>query len=637
MKHLLGDAFRGSEASIGWIPNPSAGFAERSTKNPEGSPQGFVCLGWQEVKTKAAVGLATYMLTRLLRTFLRKYAAVLGSVIGLQLVQTVAALYLPRLLANIIDNGVAKGNNRYVWTTGSIMLVITLVQVVFAIGAVYFGSRAAMGFGRDVRGALFRQVGAFSAREVGELGAPSLITRITNDVQQVQMLVLMTCTLLVAAPITAVGGIIMALRVDAGLSSILLVSIPALAVGVGLVIARMVPQFRLMQERIDAVNRVLREQITGMRVVRAFVREPHETKRFARVNDDVTETSLRAGRLMAFFFPIVTMVLNVSSAAVLWFGAGRVNDGTLSVGSMIAFLSYLSQILISVMQATFMAVMIPRAAVCAERIQEVLDTVPSVATANNPVRELVGRASLELRNAGFQYPGAQTAVLEGISVHCRAGETTAIIGSTGSGKTTLVGLIPRLFDVTDGAVLMNGVDVRDIDPDVLRARIGLVPQKPYLFSGTVASNLRYGKTDATNDELWEALTVAQAADFVRSMPDQLESAILQGGSNVSGGQRQRLAIARALIRRPDIYLFDDSFSALDLVTDANLRAALKPYTVDAAVVIVAQRISTIRTADQIMVLEDGQIVGLGKHAELLDNCPTYVEIAASQATEAAAA
>jgi ATP-binding cassette, subfamily B, multidrug efflux pump len=577
------------------------------------------------------------MLTRLLRTFLRKYTAVLGSVIGLQLVQTVAALYLPRLLANIIDKGVAKGNNRYVWTTGSIMLVITLVQVVFAIGAVYFGSRAAMGFGRDVRGALFRQVGAFSAREVGELGAPSLITRITNDVQQVQMLVLMTCTLLVAAPITAVGGIIMALRVDAGLSSILLVSIPALAVGVGLVIARMVPQFRLMQERIDAVNRVLREQITGMRVVRAFVREPHETKRFAKVNDDVTETSLRAGRLMAFFFPIVTMVLNVSSAAVLWFGAGRVNNGSLSVGSMIAFLSYLSQILISVMQATFMAVMIPRAAVCAERIQEVLDTVPSVATATNPVRELVGRASLELHNAGFQYPGAQTAVLEGISVHCRAGETTAIIGSTGSGKTTLVGLIPRLFDVTDGAVLMNGVDVREIDPEVLRARIGLVPQKPYLFSGTVASNLRYGKTDATEDELWEALTVAQAAEFVRSMPDQMESAILQGGSNVSGGQRQRLAIARALIRRPEIYLFDDSFSALDLVTDANLRAALKPYTVDAAVVIVAQRISTIRTADQIMVLEDGQIVGLGKHAELLDNCPTYVEIAASQATEAAAA
>jgi ATP-binding cassette, subfamily B, multidrug efflux pump len=577
------------------------------------------------------------MLTRLLRTFLRKYAAVLSAVVGLQLVQTIAALYLPRLLANIIDKGVAKGNNRYVWTTGSIMLVITLVQVVFAIGAVYFGSRAAMGFGRDVRGALFRQVGSFSAREVGELGAPSLITRITNDVQQVQMLVLMTCTLLVAAPITAVGGIIMALRVDAGLSSILLVSIPALAVGVGLVIARMVPQFRLMQERIDAVNRVLREQITGMRVVRAFVREPHETQRFAKVNDDVTETSLRAGRLMAFFFPIVTMVLNVSSAAVLWFGAGRVDKGTLSVGSMIAFLSYLSQILISVMQATFMAVMIPRAAVCAERIQEVLDTVPSVATAINPVRELVGRSSLELRNAGFQYPGAQTAVLDGISVHCRAGETTAVIGSTGSGKTTLVGLIPRLFDVTDGAVLMNGVDVREIDPDVLRARIGLVPQKPYLFSGTVASNLRYGKTDATDDELWEALTVAQAADFVRSMPDQLNSPILQGGSNVSGGQRQRLAIARALIRRPDVYLFDDSFSALDLVTDANLRAALKPYTVDAAVVIVAQRISTIRTADQIVVLEDGQVVGLGTHAELLENCPTYVEIAASQATEAAAA
>jgi ATP-binding cassette, subfamily B, multidrug efflux pump len=577
------------------------------------------------------------MLTRLLRTYLRRYRAVLAGVVVLQFVQTVAALYLPRLFADIIDKGVAKGNNRYVWTTGSVMLVIALVQVVFAIGAVYFGSRAAMGFGRDVRGALFHQVGAFSAREVGELGAPSLITRITNDVQQVQMLVLMTCTLLVAAPITAVGGIIMALRVDTGLSSILLVSIPALAIGIGIVISRMVPQFRLMQDRIDAVNRVLREQITGMRVVRAFVREPHETRRFAKVNDDVTETSLRAGRLMAFFFPIVIMVLNVSSAAVLWFGGSRVDKGTLSVGSMIAFLSYLSQILISVMQATFMAVMVPRAAVCAERIQEVLDTVPSVATATNPVRELMGRSSLELRAASFQYPGAETAVLEGITVRCRAGETTAIIGSTGSGKTTLLGLIPRLFDVTDGSVLMNDVDIRDLDPDVLRARIGLVPQKPYLFSGTVATNLRYGKPDATDDELWEALTVAQAADFVRAMPDQLDSAILQGGSNVSGGQRQRLAIARALVRRPEIYLFDDSFSALDLVTDANLRAALKPYTADAAVLIVAQRISTIRTAEQILVLEDGKTVGLGTHEELLRNCSTYVEIAASQATESEAA
>ena len=577
------------------------------------------------------------MLTRLLRTYLRRYKAVLAGVVGLQFVQTVAAPYFPGLFADIIDKGVAKGNNRYVWTTGSVMFVITLVQVVFAIGAVYFGSRAAMGFGRDVRGALFHQVGAFSAREVGELGAPSLITRITNDVQQVQMLVLMTCTLLVAAPITAVGGIIMALRVDTGLSSILLVAVPALAVGVGIVISRMVPQFRLMQDRIDAVNRVLREQITGMRVVRAFVREPHETRRFAKVNDDVTETSLRAGRLMAFFFPIVIMVLNVSSAAVLWFGGSRVDRGTLSVGSMIAFLSYLSQILISVMQATFMAVMIPRAAVCAERIQEVLDTVPSVATATNPVRDLVGRSSLELRAASFQYPGAETAVLEGIAVRCRAGETTAIIGSTGSGKTTLLGLIPRLFDVTDGAVLMNDVDIRDLDPDVLRSRIRLVPQKPYLFSGTVATNLRYGKPNATGDELWEALTVAQAADFVRALPDQLNSAILQGGSNLSGGQRHRLAIARALVRRPEDYLFDDSFSALDLVTDANLRAAIKPYTADAAVLIVAQRISTIRTAEQILVLEDGKTVGLGTHEELLRNCPTYVEIAASQPTESEAA
>ena len=577
------------------------------------------------------------MLLRLLRTFLARYRSVLAVVVGLQFVQTVASLYLPRLFADIIDKGVAKGNNRYVWTTGLVMLLITLVQVGFSIAAVYFGSRVAMGFGRDVRGALFHQVGAFSAREVGAIGAPSLITRITNDVQQVQMMVLMTCTLLIAAPITAIGGTIMALRVDVGLSSILLVSIPLLTICMGIVISQMVPQFRVMQERIDGLNRVLREQITGMRVVRAFVREPHETARFAKVNSDVTETSLKAGRLMALMFPIVIIIMNLSSSAVVWFGAGRVDRGTLTVGSMIAFLSYLAQILFSVMMATFMAVLVPRAAVCAERIQEVLQTVPSVATATNPIREIPGRSTLEFRDVGFHYPGAENAVLHSISFTCLAGQTTAIIGSTGSGKTTMVGLIPRLFDATAGAVLMNGIDVREIDPEVLRGRIGLVPQKPYLFSGTVATNLRYGKPDATDDELWEALTVAQAADFVKAMPEQLNAAILQGGSNVSGGQRQRLAIARALARRPAVYLFDDSFSALDLVTDANLRAALKPFTADAAVVIVAQRISTIRTADQIMVLEDGEIVGLGTHQELLESCPTYVEIAESQTAEVAAA
>jgi ATP-binding cassette, subfamily B, multidrug efflux pump len=570
------------------------------------------------------------MLIRLLRSHLRPYAWVLVAVGVLQLFQTMANLFLPTLNARIIDNGIAKGDNAYIVRTGAVMLVITLVQIALAIGAVYYGSRASMGFGRDVRADLFHRVTGFSAREVNDFGAPSLITRITNDVQQVQMLLFMTCTLLIAAPVTAIGGIILAVREDKGLSLLLLVSIPVLLLSVGTVISRMVPQYRVMQERIDVVNRVLREQITGMRVVRAFVREPEETARFGEANDDLTDTALAAGRLMAFMFPTVVIVLNVSSVAAIWFGANRVSDGNLSIGAMIAFLSYLAQILMAVMMATFMAVLWPRAAVCAERIEEVLDTEPSVKASPTPVTTLLARSVVEFRDATFAYPGSDEPVLAGISLRARAGQTTAVIGSTGAGKTTLLNLVPRLFDVTSGAVLVDGVDVRELEPELLWSRLGLVPQRPYLFSGTVASNVRYGKPDATDEEVWEALEIAQARDFVSTMPGQLDARIAQGGTNVSGGQRQRLAIARALVRRPEIYLFDDSFSALDLATDARLRAALEPHVAESTVIVVAQRVSTIMNADQILVLEDGHTVGLGTHRELLDTCPTYAEIVESQ-------
>ena len=573
------------------------------------------------------------MLIRLLRTYLRPYRKLLVAVVALQAAQTIANLYLPTLNAHIIDRGIAKGDHAYIRSTGMIMLGITLVQVSFAVCAVYFGSKAAMGFGRDVRSGLFHQVTGYSAQEVGKFGAPSLITRITNDVQQVQMLVLMTCTLLVAAPIMTVGGVVMALREDTGLSTILLVSIPVLLFILYNVISRMVPQFRRMQDKIDGINKVLREQIIGIRVVRAFVREPDEAKRFEVVNEDLTRNSLVAGRLMACMFPTVTMVLNVSSVAVVWIGANRINSGSMSIGALVAFLTYLAQILMSVMMATFMVVMLPRAAVCAERIQDVLDTQSSVVPAEHPIAVVGTTGSLEFRGVGFHYPGAERPILDDISFRSLAGKTTAIIGSTGSGKTSLINLVPRLADTTNGAVLVDGVDVRDLQPDELWKRIGLVPQKPYLFSGTVASNLRYGKPDATDEELWEALEVAQAKDFVSDMPDQLDARIAQGGSNVSGGQRQRLAIARALVRKPEIYLFDDSFTALDLATDARLRAALVPFTRGATMVIVAQRVSTIMKADQILVLEDGQTVGLGTHAELLESCPTYAEIVSSQYAE----
>ncbi len=572
------------------------------------------------------------MLTRLLRAYLVRYKKWLLAVVALQFVQTIAALYLPTLNADIIDQGIIPNDTDLIIRLGVVMLGVTLIQVVFAIGATYFGSKTAMGFGRDVRGGLFHHVTDFSAQEVAHFGAPSLINRITNDVTQVQMLVLMSCTLLVAAPITIVGGLVMALREDGPLSLILAVAIPALVLGVGIVVSKMVPQFQDMQERIDRVNQVLREQITGMRVVRAFVREPDEAARFGTANADLTSTSLKAGRLMAFMFPIVLLVLNVSSVAAIWFGGQRIGSGDMQIGSLVAFLSYLVQILMSVMMATFVTSMIPRAAVCADRIQEVLETDSTVVAPPSPVTELPLRGSVELRGVGFNYPGAEAPVLTDITLRARAGQTTAIIGSTGSGKTTLLNLVPRLFDATEGEVLVDGIDVRQLDPELLWSRIGLIPQKPYLFSGTVASNLRYGNPDATDDDLWAALRIAQGADFVLAMPDGLEAPIAQGGTNVSGGQRQRLAIARALVKKPGIYLFDDSFSALDLTTDARLRAALGPVTADATVVIVAQRVSTIIDADQILVLEDGRAVGLGTHTDLLAGCPTYAEIVASQLT-----
>jgi len=570
------------------------------------------------------------MLGRLLVRFLRPYWLLLLGVVVFQLGQSIASLYLPTLNADIINKGVLKGDTAYIINTGIVMLIITLGQIVCAVIAVYFGARLAMSFGRDLRGAIFHQVGLFSEREVSKFGAPSLITRTTNDVQQVQMLVLMTCTLLVSAPILAIGGVIFALRQDVPLSGILLVAIPVLLIGIGLIISRMVPQFRKMQTRIDTINRVLREQLTGIRVVRAFVREPVEVDRFADANAAVTETALRAGRLFALMFPFVLLVMNVSSIAVLWFGAGRIDSGDLQVGSLVAFLSYLIQILMAVMMATFMAVLLPRAAVSGDRIGEVLNTESSVVAPTNPVTTFTRSGLVELRGATFSYPGADQPVLQDVTFTAKPGTTTAIIGSTGAGKTTLINLLPRLFDVTGGAALIDGVDVRDVDPELLWARIGLIPQRPYLFSGTVASNLRYGKPDATDEELWHALEIAQAKDFVEKMPEKLDAPIAQGGTNVSGGQRQRLAIARALVKRPEIYVFDDSFSALDTATDARLRAALDREVSGATRIVVAQRVSTILDADQIIVLDDGKIVGIGTHDELLLSSPEYAEIVQSQ-------
>lgn len=570
------------------------------------------------------------MLGRLLVRYLRPGWALILAVIVFQLAQAVASLMLPALNADIIDQGVITGDIGYIWRTGALMLGISLVQIVCAVIAVYFGSRLAMGMGKSLRSDLFHRVVAFSQREVGRFGAPSLITRNTNDVQQVQMLVQVSATLMVSAPILAIGGIVMAMRQDIGLSWIIAVSVPVLLIVVSLIVSRMVPAFASMQRKIDRVNQILREQLTGIRVVRAFVRERQESARFGVASDDLRKTATLAGNYMALMFPVVMLVLNVSSVSVIWFGAFQVQGSGVQIGTLVAFLSYLMQILMGVMMATFMFVMIPRAAVCADRIGEVLGTEPSVAAPAVPAEAPAATGLVRFDHVDFRYPGADDAVLHDVSFVAEPGTTTAIIGSTGAGKSTLIGLIPRLFDVTGGAVAVDGVDVRDYDPDDLWARVGLVPQRAFLFAGTVASNLRYGNGAASDDDLWRALEIAQAAEFVRAMPAGLESPIAQGGTNVSGGQRQRLAIARALVKRPPVYVFDDSFSALDLSTDAALRRALDAMRPRATRIVVAQRVSTIQHADQIVVLDHGRVVGVGRHADLVETCETYREIVESQ-------
>jgi ATP-binding cassette, subfamily B, multidrug efflux pump len=577
------------------------------------------------------------VLISLLRSHLRPYQQPIILIVLFQLVSTIASLYLPGLNAQIIDQGVVTGDTGYILRTGGVMLAVTVLQILCSIAAVYFGAKTAMALGRDLRESVFVKVESFAAQEVGRFGAPSLITRSTNDIQQVQMMVLLTFTMMITAPIMCFGGIIMALRQDVALSSLLLVIVPVLLVCVVLIISRMRPLFRSMQKKIDLINQILREQIGGVRVIRAFVKDTHERRRFDAASTDLMDVSVGVGRLMALMFPTVMLVMNVSSVAVMWFGGHRIATGQMQIGTLTAFLSYLLQILMAVMMATFMFVMLPRAEVSAERISEVLDTVPSVRAPRAPQLRSLRRGLVELCEASFSYPGAQEAVLHGVSLIARPGETTAIVGSTGSGKSTLLNLIPRLVDVTAGSVLVDDHDVRALDPEDLRSSIGLIPQRPYLFGGTVATNLRYGKTDATDDELWAALEIAQAREFVQEMPDGLNSVIAQGGTNVSGGQRQRLAIARAVVKSPDIYLFDDSFSALDYDTDARLRAALSTVTAASAVIIVAQRISTIRRADRIVVLDQGAVVGTGTHAALMGSCETYRQIVLSQLSEEEAA
>ncbi|GAA4026617.1 ABC transporter ATP-binding protein [Streptomyces plumbiresistens] len=577
------------------------------------------------------------VLIRLLRTYIRPYKKPITLLVLLQFLQTCATLYLPTLNADIIDSGVVQGDTGYILSFGAVMIGISLVQVVCNVGAVYYGAKTASAIGRDLRADIFDQVQSFSAREVGQFGAPSLITRTTNDVQQIQMLALMTFTLMVSAPIMCVGGIVLALGLDVPLSGVLVAVVPVMGICLTLIVRALRPLFRSMQVKLDTVNRVLREQITGNRVIRAFVRDEYEQQRFRKANADLTDTALASGNLLALMFPMVMTVVNLSSIAVVWFGAHRIDGGEMQIGDLTAFLAYLMQIVMSVMMATFMFMMVPRAEVCAERIEEVLGTSSSVVPPKAPVLELRRHGHLELRGAGFRYPGAEEPVLKSIDLVARPGETTAVIGSTGSGKSTLLGLVPRLFDATDGEVLVDGVDVATIDPVLLAKTVSMVPQRPYLFAGTVATNLRYGNPDATDEELWHALEVAQAKDFVERLEGGLDAPIAQGGTNVSGGQRQRLAIARTLVQRPEIYLFDDSFSALDYATDAALRAALAQETAEATVVIVAQRVSTIRDADRIVVLDEGRVVGTGRHQELMADNETYREIVLSQLTEAEAA
>ncbi|MCI0143312.1 ABC transporter ATP-binding protein/permease [Arthrobacter bambusae] len=570
------------------------------------------------------------MLVTLIRRYSKPYLPQILAVIIFQLASTIATLYLPSLNAKIIDEGVSRGDTNYIWQTGALMLVVALGQVIAAIAGVYFGSRVAMAMGRDLRRDVFRKVSSFSAKDVNSFGAPTLITRGTNDVQQVQMLMLMGLNFMVSTPIMCVGGIIMALREDLSLSWLVWVSVPLLVAVVGYLVVRLMPLFRSMQMKIDAINGVLREQIIGIRVVRAFVREPYEAKRFGDANKDLTLVSVKIGNLFVLMFPAIGMILHLSTAAVLWFGGQRVDAGNMQVGSLTAFLQYLLQILMAVMMGTFMAMMIPRASVCADRIGEVLDVEPSIHDPKAPVAPAEKKGRVEFRDVTFKYPGAEAPVLSNISFTAEPGQTLAIIGSTGAGKTTLVSLLPRLYDVASGDVLLDGVPVTSLDRDEITSRVATVPQKPYLFSGTIEHNLRFGKTDATDQELWDALETAQAKDFVMEKSSGLNRRVAQGGTNVSGGQRQRLCIARALVTQPKVYLFDDSFSALDVATDARLRRALKEKTQDATVIIVAQRVSTIADADQILVLDNGRIVDRGTHEELLETSPTYQEIVESQ-------
>ena len=576
-------------------------------------------------------------LWRILIQYLKPHWVLLLAVMVFQFIQSMASLSLPTLNADIINHGVAKGDTGYILATGGLMLLIALGQVAGSILATYFGSRLAMSVGRDIRGDVFAKVGKFSERDVAVFGTPSLITRSTNDVQQVQMLVLMGSTMLLSAPILAVGGVIMALGLDVNLSIIMAVAVPVLLVVIGFLLSRMIPLFRLMQERIDRINLVLREQLTGVRVVRAFVRESTETARFDEANAQVTETALKSGRLMAFMFPTVLIVLNFSSIAVLWLGAYRVDSGAMQIGTVMAFLQYLMQILMAVMMSMFMAMMIPRAAVCADRVSEVMKTEPSVVPAANPVHSDLTSGSIQFDDVTFAYPGAEKPVLGGMSFAIAAGSTTAIIGPTGSGKTTLINLIARLVDPTEGRVLIDGTPLRDLATDDLWSKIGLIPQKAYLFSGTVADTLRYGRESATDDELWKALEIAQAKDFIQALPDGLNAAVVQGGTNFSGGQRQRLAIARALVKLPEVLIFDDSFSALDLTTDAKLRQALARELPTVTKIIVGQRVASIKHADQIVVCQDGAIAALGTHEELLKSSEIYQEIVSSQMTAEEAA
>jgi len=578
----------------------------------------------------ASISSEGFVLGKLLIRYLSRYRWLLVAILVFQAASAIATLYLPRLNADIINLGVARGDTGFIWSQGGLMLVISLGQIVASVIATYFAARAAMAAGRDIRLDVFERVSGFSERELSQFGAGSLITRNTNDVQQVQMLAMMGATMLVSAPLLAIGGIVMALQQDVGLSWLIAVAVPALLVAAGLIIARMVPLFRSYQTKLDAVNRVMREQLTGVRVVRAFVRERIEEERFREANTDILVVGRKVGSLFVLLFPLAMLVLNVTVVGVIWFGGIQVDAGGVEIGTLFAFIQYVAQILGGVLMASFMTVMIPRAAVSAERIGEVLDSRSTLERPSNPVERLPEPGAIVFDDVAFAYPGAESPVVSGISFTARPGETVAIVGSTGAGKTTLVSLIPRLFDVTSGAVRVGGVDVRQADLDALWKSIGLVPQRPFLFSGTVASNLRFGREEATDAELWHALEIAQGRDFVEAMEGRLEARIAQGGTNVSGGQRQRLAIARAIVHRPAVLVFDDSFSALDLSTDARLRQALWKELPEVTKIVVAQRVSTITGADRIVVLEDGRMAGLGTHDELLATSATYREIVESQ-------